>query len=223
MTTATVTATDARPDPNNDIPTIVVPDGTCLATNDGDTSYAEAIRGQATGSLALVGGAVFWTPASPVRWTRIDSAQMVVVARYVSGSDVRLQAGWTDPAFLTNTRAYGAFTGPALTAGYATYTATIGTGGDARDRRAGPQRHRLLRRRRRPGRGQRPVHLRGAHRHRCHGRRRCAAAADPRRCPATTGAGDRPPTTDNQQSPVVSTFAITRAWSVSSAAIERGL
>jgi hypothetical protein len=129
MTTRTLVAADARPDPSNNFPSIVVPDGTCLAVDDGDTSYAEAYPGQSFSSLALVGGTVLWTPSSPVRWTRIDSAQIVVIARYLSGSDVRLQAGWTDPAFLTNTRAYGAFTGPALTAGYATYTAPVGTTG----------------------------------------------------------------------------------------------
>jgi hypothetical protein len=129
VTIRTFAATNARPDPNNSIPTILVPDGTCLATDDGDTSYAESYPGQATGSLALVGGAVLWTPTASARFTRIDSAQIVVVARYVSGSDVRLQAGWTDPAFLTNNRAYGAFTGPALTSGYATYTAAVPTAG----------------------------------------------------------------------------------------------
>lgn len=129
MPTLTLAATDARPDPNNDIPTILVPDGTCLATDDGGTSYAESYPGQATGSLTQVGGAAFWTPASAARWTRIDSAQIVVVARYASGSDVRLQAGWTDTAYLTNNRAYGAFTGPALTSGYATYTAAVPTAG----------------------------------------------------------------------------------------------
>lgn len=129
MTTLTLAAINARPDLGNSILTTLVPDGTCLTVNDGDTSYAESYPGQATGSLAFAGGTVLWTPSSPVRWTRIDSAQIMVVARYASGPDVRLQAGWSDLALLTNNHAYGEFSGPALTAGYATYTAALPTAG----------------------------------------------------------------------------------------------
>lgn len=139
MSIVTVTATAARADPASDLGSAatLVGGSSCLSSDDGDTSYAQ-IPGSSGTSYAFVGGDVLFTLTAPLPGvTAITSADIVVVAKHVTGtdSDSAINAGFTDTE--GSVSAWGFLTSPSLTGNYATYQKTLSRPPFLADLRAG--------------------------------------------------------------------------------------